>query len=100
AGDHGVGGVQSCLNDVAIADLRPPAAPVGGGQPSGDVFGQTQNLADLADGAAGAEVDDGGGDAGAMAAIAFVDVLDDFLAPLMLEIDIDVGRFVTVFGQE
>ncbi len=100
AGDRGVGGVQSRLNDVAIVDLGSPTAPVAGGQTGGDVLGQAQDLAHLADGAAGAEVDDGGGDAGAVAAIAFVDVLDDLFAPLMLEIDIDVGRFVTVLGQE
>src|SRR5690606_25504549 len=94
ADDHGVGGVQSRLNDVAIVDLGAPTAPVAGGGTGGDVFGQTQDLADRADGAAGAKVDDGGGDAGAVAPIASVDVLDDLFAPLMLDIDIDVGRFV------
>ncbi|MNL70547.1 hypothetical protein D3C87_1955660 [compost metagenome] len=71
-----------------------------GGQTSGDVFGQTQDLAHLAEGAAGTEMDDGGGDAGAMAAIAFVDMLDDLFAPLVLEVDVDVGRLVAVLGQE
>src|SRR5262249_50043728 len=36
----------------------------------------------------------GGGEAGAVAAVFGVDVLDHLLAPLMLEIDIDVGRLV------
>ena len=36
-------------------------------------------------------MNDGGGKAGAFAAIALIDVLDDFLAALMLEIDIDIG---------
>ncbi|MNX79314.1 hypothetical protein D3C86_1109410 [compost metagenome] len=100
AGDHGVGDVQTGLNDVAIADLGSPTAPVAGGQTGGDVFGQAQGLADLADGATGAEVDDGGGDARAMATVAFVDVLDDLLASFVFEIDVDVGRFVAVLGQE
>ena len=29
-----------------------------------------------------------------------VDVLDHFLAPLMFEIDVDVGRFAAFLGQE
>ena len=35
-----------------------------------------------------------------MAAIAVVDVLDDDLAPLVLEIDVDVRRLATVGGDE
>ena len=45
-------------------------------------------------------MNDRGGDAGAVPAIAPVDVLDDFLAPLVFEIDIDVRRLVTLVGQE
>ena len=37
---------------------------------------------------------------GAVAAVAFVDVLDHLFAPLMLEIDIDIGRFVAGFRDE
>ncbi|MNJ25375.1 hypothetical protein D3C77_198190 [compost metagenome] len=98
--DHGIGGVQSGLFDVAGADLAPPTAPVAGGQAGGDVLGQAQDLADLANGAARTEVDDGGGDARSVAAIAIVDVLDDLLAPFMLEVHVDVGRLVPVLGQE
>ena len=39
-------------------------------------------------------MDDGRADGGALAAIALVDVLDHLFAPLMLEIDVDVGRLV------
>ena len=35
-----------------------------------------------------------------VAAVFGVDVLDHFLAPLVLEIDVDVGRFVAVLGNE
>ena len=35
--------------------------------------------------------DDDGGDSGAVAAVFIVNILDDFFALLMLEIDIDVG---------
>src|SRR6202035_2688007 len=47
---------------------------------------------DLADRRARAVADYGGGKTGAVAAVFFVDVLDHLLAPLVLEIDIDVGR--------
>ena len=66
----------------------------------GDILRQAQHLADLAHRAARAIVDDGGGDAGAVAAIACIDVLDHLLAPLMLEIDIDIGRLVALLGDE
>ena len=45
-------------------------------------------------------MDDGRADRGAMAAVALVDVLDDLLAPLMLEIDVDIGRLVAVRRNE
>ncbi len=35
-----------------------------------------------------------------MAAIALIDVLDHDLAPLMLEIDVDVGRLAALGGDE
>src|SRR4029077_17336737 len=37
---------------------------------------------------------------GAMAAIAPIDVLDDLLAPLVLEVDVDVGRLAAVLRHE
>jgi hypothetical protein len=49
---------------------------------------------------AGAVGDDGGGDAGAVAAVLLIDVLDHLLAPLVLEIDVDVGRLVALGGDE
>ncbi len=45
-------------------------------------------------------MDHGRADCGALAAIALVDILDHLLAPLVLEIDVDVGRFVAVGGDE
>ncbi len=77
-----------------------PVAPDRAGEPRGDIFGQAERLADLTDRAARAIVDDGGGDGGAVTTVALVDVLDHFLAPLVLEIDVDVGRLVAVLGQE
>ena len=85
---------------MAVADLRAPTAPLAGGQAGGHVLGQAQGLAHVADGALGAIADDGGGDARAFAAIAFVDMLDDLLSPLVLEVDVDVGRLAPVRRQK
>ncbi len=93
AADHRVVRVEPGLRGSARRGCRSPQLPhCGVGEAGGDVLGQAQRLADLADGAAGAIADHGGGDAGALAAVALVDVLDDLLAPLVLEIDVDVGR--------
>ena len=64
------------------------------------VLGQAEGLADLADGGAAAIGDDGGGDAGMIAPVVLVDVLDHLLAPLVLEIDVDVGRLARVRRDE
>ena len=61
---------------------------------------QAEGLADLADGRAAAIGDHGGGDAGALAAVFAVDVLDHLLAPLVLEIDVDVGRLAPLRRDE
>ena len=50
--------------------------------------------AHVPDGAARAVGDEGGGERRPVAAVAFVDVLDDFLAPLVLEVHVDVRRLV------
>ena len=67
-------------------------APHHAGERGDDVAREAQGLADLADRAAGAVADDRRGEPGAVAAVFLVDVLDDLFAPLMLEIDVDVGR--------
>ena len=80
--------------------LVPAWSPARLGQPTGHVLREPERLADLADGAAAAIADDGADDGGAVAAVAIIDVLDDLLAPLMLEIDIDIGRLVAAGGDE
>ena len=44
-------------------------------------------------------MNDGRADRGAIAAVALVDILDHFLAPLVLEIDVDVGRLAAVLAR-
>ena len=76
------------------------AAPDRGRQRADGVFGEAKSLADLADRRAAAIGNHGGGDAGAFAPVFAVDVLNDFFAPLMLEIDIDIGRLAPLGRNE
>jgi hypothetical protein len=57
---------------------------------------EAQRPAHVAQGAARAVADDGGGQRGPVAAVLGVDVLDDLLAPVVLEIDVDVGWLVAL----
>ncbi len=91
--------IEAGLADVIVRQAV-AIAPHGLGQRRGDVLGQSQNLADFADGAARAVMHDGRADRRAMAAVAPVDVLDHLLAPLVLEIDVDIGRLAAVLGNE
>src|SRR5262249_60562358 len=52
------------------------------------------------DGAARTVMHDCRADRGAVAGVTLVDVLDDLFAPLMLEIDIDVGRLAAILRNE
>ena len=61
---------------------------------------QAEGLAHVADGAARAIGDDLGRHAGPLAAVFVVDVLQHLLAPLVLEIDVDVGGFVPLAADE
>src|SRR5664280_2112364 len=76
------------------------AAPDRGCQRADGVFRETEGLADLTDRRAAAIADDGRRDAGALAAVFAVDILNDLLAPLVLEIDVDVGRFAPLGRDE
>ena len=75
-------------------------APDRGGERADGVLAQPESLADFADRRAAAIGDDGRGDAGMVASVALVDVLDHLLAPLVLEIDVDVGRLAAILGDE
>ena len=95
-----LGGIEAGSRDVLGVDAAIAPAPDAGGQRADRVVRQAQRLADLADRAARAVVDHGRGDAGALAAVFRVDVLDDLLAPLVLEVDVDVGRLVALGRDE
>ena len=88
--------IETCLNEAFNRYLVAPAPPTRVGEPRGDILAETQRLADLADCTARPIVDDGRGDRGAIARITVVDLLDNLLAPLMFEIDVDIGRLVAL----
>ena len=98
AADLGIVRVQAGLADVVGGNAFAPAAPDGIGESGGDVLGEPQRFADIADGAARAIVDDGRADRRPLAAVAAIDVLHDQFAPLVLEIDVDVRRIVPLPG--
>src|SRR3546814_5721483 len=98
--------------DLAIVRIEPrldqppgryviaPASPACVGEPRGHILAEPQRLADLADRAARAIMDDGRGDSRAPTAVSVIDMLDHLLAPLMFEIDVDVGRLVALGRNE
>ena len=59
-----------------------------------------QGAAHVAQCAARPVADDHRGQRGAVAAVLLVDVLDDFFTPLVLEVDVDVGRLVALGADE
>ena len=79
--------------------LRAPA-PDETRQRAGHVLRHAQHLSDLAHGAAGAIGADDRGQRRALAAVGVVDPLDHFLAAVMLEIHVDIGRLVALLGDE
>ena len=85
---------------MLVLDLGAVGAPDRIGQRRGDVLGQAQRLADVADRRTRTIVDDRGADRRAVAAITSVDVLHDLFAPLVLEIDIDVRRLAALLRDE
>ncbi len=85
-GAHEFGGAHSAASH----------APDRGGQRADRIFRQSEHLADLADGGSAAIGDDGCGNAGMIAAVVLVDMLNHLLTPLVLEIDVDVGRLAAI----
>ena len=75
-------------------------APHGPGQRFLHVGREAHDLGDLAQGAAGPVADDGGGECRVVAPVGPIDPLDHLLAPLVLEIDVDVGRLLALARDE
>ena len=95
-----IGRVEAGCAHARLADRRRPVAPGRAVQRRDHVVGEAEHFRRLADRRAGAVGDDRRGEAGALAPVALVDVLDHLLAPLVLEIDVDVGRLVALGRDE
>ncbi len=100
ARDLGIVGIEAGFGHPLLLIAGGVAAPDHARHARSHILGQAQRLADLAHGAACTIMDDGRGDARALAAIAPVHILDDFLAPLMLEVDVDVRRLLALSREE
>ena len=72
-----------------------PHAPHRVGHHAHRVWRKAEHLADFANGAATPEGDHRGSQGRLGTMLFLVDPLDDLLAALVLEIDVDIGRFVT-----
>ena len=95
-----IGRIEPGAPRLLLRDAGHRPAPQRARHRADGVVGEAEDLADLADRAAAAVADDGGGQAGALAAVSVVDVLDHLLAPLVLEVDVDVGRLAALGGDE
>ena len=85
-----VGRVEAEAPDFVFHGGRGGPVPERACEGADGVFRKAEDLAHVADGAAAPVADDRGGEACAVASVAGVDVLDDFLAALVLEVDVDV----------
>ena len=98
-GDRGVGveaGFEQPRRQL-VPSVEPLVAP---GQPVDPRFVQPERPAHVAHRAADAVGGQGRRQGGAVAAVAAVDVLDHFLAPLVLEVDVDVRRLIALAADE
>ena len=95
-----IGQLHADLLDMRLANLAAMPAPNGARQSAGDIFGKPHRLTHFADRHARAVMDDSRGQASTVAAIFRVNILDHLLAPLMLEINVDIGRLLALFRDE
>jgi len=98
--DHATVGIEADFAQALLAHL--PRIPPGEilRQPIHLREIEPERLADIAHRALRPVADDGRGDGRTAAAVFAINILDDFFAPLVLEVDVDVGRLVTLLGQE
>ena len=95
-----IGGIEPGRAHAVLADRRRAMAPGGAVERRDDIVREAENLGRLADRRARAIGGHRGGQARPLAPVALVDVLDHLLAPLVLEVDVDVGRLVALGRDE
>ena len=101
-------GQHQPLVNVRVVRVKPGAQQVVGhgalpikpemlfGKALNQHVGYAQRFTHIADGALGPVGDDGGGNCGPLAPVFLVDVLDDFFAPVVLKIHVNVRRLVAL----
>ena len=94
------GGVEPGLREALGQDVAAVEPVVLAGEALDLRLVEAERAADVAQRAACAVADHGGGERGAFAAVLAVEVLDDLLAALVLEVDVDVGRLVALSRDE
>ena len=93
-------GIEPGLGKFLVLDAAAVKPVVRLGQLVDQYLVHAQRAAHVTQGAARPVTDHRGGEGGALAAVAGVDVLDDFLTPLVLKVDVDVGRLVARAADE
>ena len=93
-------GVEVEARDLFVGDTVDRPAPDEAGEHLRQIARQTKRFPDLSDRTAGAIARDHGRQRGAMPPIGLVDPLDDFFAPFMLKIDVDIGRLLALARHE
>ena len=94
--DQRIVGIEAGLADARRIDLAAVPPREHAGQPVDLREIEAQRLADVAHRALRPVGDERGGERRAVAAVLRVDVLHHLLAPLVLEVDVDVGRLVAL----
>src|SRR6185312_7510756 len=96
----GIGGIEADFT-YPLGDRLGTIPPLHGpGEASALIRIEAEGLAEITQRAARTISDDRRADGRALAPIFPVDVLNDFLAPLVLEIDVDIGRLVALARDE
>ena len=95
----GVARIEARFFGPLVAGGLPPPVEVLGERIDA-VVAQPHGLANLADRAPATVADDHGGEGGVVAPVLLVDVLEHLLSSLVLEIDVDVRRFVALAADE
>ena len=95
-----IGGIEAGRARALLADRLGAVAPGRGVERGDDVVGKAEDLGRLANRRARAIGYDRRRQPGPLAPVARVDILDHFLAPFVLEVDVDVGRLVALGRDE
>ena len=100
AAQIGIAEVHPCILDARVAHLPLEAPPNHAGQFAGHILAQPHRLAHFADGTARTVMDHSRAQPRTLPPVGAIHVLDHFLAPLMLEIHVNIRRLVPLLRQK